>query len=166
MTTTGNWDFFIYAFFFIAVFIYGMAIQKGMSIVMIISVYLALGVTVLMSSGNIKGETPAFFEGIAEIKAIIFATSVFVISYYMISNGPLLSVVKNETGGMWWEKVLYGIAFSGLFVVTLLYLATPEQQITFMQKTSEGLQSFLMSDSARKLWSIFPFAIFFLTNKS
>ncbi len=141
-----------------------MAIQKGMSIVMIISVYLALGITVLMS--DFSGATPDFLKNFADIKAIIFASSVFIISYYMISNGPLLSVVKNESGGVWWEKVLYGFAFSGLFVVTLLFLATPDQQATFTSKTSETIQNLLMSGTARRIWSIFPFAIFFLTNKS
>jgi len=150
-----------------AVFVYGVAIKKEMSVIMILSTFIAVGITKIISSS--MSEINLKLGNVLYLQAIIFAVFVFVVTYFLISNGFLISMVNSPNEGRWWwlERILFGLSFSGLFIVSIISFLQPEQKEYLMKKTGNFVQSVLVKDGiSHVFWTFFPFVLLFFSKRS
>ena len=148
---TPTWDLFIWIFFIVASFLYGVSLGRDRIIVIMVGLYMALAIV---------GNTPFLRSFTAQVdvqgfgaKFTVFVGS-FVIFFFLLSRSALSEALSraNPRTGNWLQVSIYSVLHVGLLISIVL---------SFLPVTSIALlapmtQQVFLSDMGRFIWLIAP----------
>lgn len=145
-----SWDLFIYMFFVIAAFLYGMSLGRDRIIVIMVSIYMALAV--VNSAPFLGNITTITINAPVAIKIGVFL-GIFVLLFFFLSRSALLrTIASSDDKGKWYQVLIYSILHVGLLVsVTLNYL--PKNAV---DKLAPLTKFIFATPNARFGWIIAP----------
>lgn len=149
--TSPTWDLFIWIFFIVASFLYGVSLGRDRIIVIMVGLYMALAIV---------GNTPFLRTITAQVdvqgfgaKFTVFVGS-FVIFFFLLSRSALSDALSraNPRNGNWLQVSIYSVLHVGLLISIVL---------SFLPLTSIALlapmtQQVFLSDIGRFVWLIAP----------
>ncbi|MBI3573193.1 MAG: hypothetical protein HY092_03265 [Candidatus Kerfeldbacteria bacterium] len=146
-----SWDLFIILFFVVAALLYGLSLGRDRVIVILISVYMALAVV------NTAPGIGNFQADIGLNQFFVFRVSTFVIVFialfFLMSRSALLSTVaSSDSGGSWWQTILFSFLHVGLLISITLSFLPPSASSHLAPLT----QSIFVKDTSRFLWIVAP----------
>lgn len=146
-----SWDLFIILFFIVAAFLYGLSLGRDRVIVILISVYMALAV---VNSAPFIGN---FQADIGLDQFFVFRVSTFVVVFialfFLMSRSALLrTVASSDSGGSWWQVLLFSFLHVGLLIsITLSFLPASASD-----HLAPLTQKIFAQETARFIWIIAP----------
>lgn len=143
-----TWDTFLFVFFLIAAFLYGISLGRDRIIVILISIYMALAVVTAVPDFVLH---VTFNENFAfQITAFI---SVFIVLFFLLSRSALLNTLGEgrHRGG-----IMEVIVFSFLHVGLLISIAMGFLPESFIHNFSTTTISIFTNEWSKFLWIIAP----------
>lgn len=148
-----TWDLFIIIFFIVAAFIYGLSLGRDRVLVILVSIYMALGVVTYAPFLNEPSSTidigiDRFF--VLKITAFIGA---FLLLFFILSRSALMkTIASNDEVGSWWQVIIFSILHVGLLVSVVMSFLPSSAHVYLAPLT----QKIFISEIPRFLWVLGP----------
>ena len=124
--TNPTWDLFIALFFVVAAFLYGLSLEKDKIIIILISVYMALGVLnvapfvgKMYEAGAAAKDFPVPADQFFVFKIIVFLV-IFLCIFFLLSYSVNLKAIARAGLDKWWEVVIFSFLHVGLLISIVL----------------------------------------------
>jgi len=147
-----GWDFFILAFFGVAVVLYGLSLGRDRIIVILVSIYMALAfvntapfIPTINASIEVNGNI---------VLRITTFLGIFVLLFFLLSRSGLKkTIVGNDDDGGFIQVLVYSILHVGLLLSVLLTYLPPD---VINSKLSPLMRTMLVGEWARFAWITLP----------
>lgn len=148
-----TWDLFIWIFFVVASFLYGVSLGRDRIIVIMVGLYMALAIV---------GNTPFLRDFTAQINVQGFGArfsifvGLFVVFFFLLSRSALADAlhVARAKSGKWIHISIYSVLHVGLLISIVLSFLPPGSAAILTAFT----QHIFLSDFGRFFWLIAPIA--------
>lgn len=148
-----TWDLFIWIFFLVASFLYGISLGRDRIIVIMVGLYMALAIV---------GNTPFIRAFSAQINVEGFGfkftvfVGLFVLFFFLLSRSALASALEyaNVRRGSGLQIAVYSVLHVGLLISIVLSFLPPSSLALLTALT----QRIFLSDIGRFFWLIAPIA--------
>lgn len=148
-----TWDLFIWIFFIVASFLYGISLGRDRIIVIMVGLYMALAIV---------GNTPFLREFSAQINVEGFGfkftmfIGLFVLFFFLLSRSALAEALENANvrRGKGAQIAIYSVLHVGLLISIVLTFLPPSSVALLTPLT----QKVFLSDIGRFFWLVAPIA--------
>lgn len=143
-----SWDTFLFVFFLIAAFLYGISLGRDRIIVILVSIYMAMAIIATLPAFVLNIQ---FNENFAfEVTAFI---SVFIVLFFLLSRSALMNTLgEGKNRG----SLIEVIVFSFLHVGLLISIAMGFMPAPFLVKFSALTQTIFLNEWSRFGWIAAP----------
>ncbi len=146
-----TWDLFIWIFFIVASFLYGISLGRDRIIVIMVGLYMALAIV---------GNSPFLQNFTANIQIQGFGVKfsifvgLFILFFFLLSRSALAEALEGikTAKGNWLQVVVFSLLHVGLLVSIILSFL-PAGSVDVL---SPFTQKIFNSDTARFLWLLLP----------
>ncbi len=147
-----TWDLFIWIFFIVAAFLYGISLGRDRIIVIMVGLYMALAIV---------GNTPFLQNFTAQIDIQGFGlrfsifVGLFIIFFFILSRSALseaLDGIRRRRRSNWAQATIMSVLHVGLLISIVLSFL-PADALTVLTPFT---RKFFLSDMSRFLWLILP----------
>jgi len=147
---TPSWDLFIVLFFIIAAFLYGLSLGRDRTIVILVSIYMALAI--VKTAPYLDGFTAQISLNNASIVNVTLFLGVFIILFFLMSRSALANTIASDADGKWWHAIVFSFFHIGLLLsITLDYLPS-----AYADNISPEMRQLFISEPARFFWLVAP----------
>lgn len=158
--STPTWDVFILLFFIVGALLYGLSLGRDRTIVILVSMYMALAVaanTPVLSKINWQ----VAVNGNSILK-VAFFLGVFVVVFFLMSRSALLKTIGgSQAPGSWWQTIVFSILQIGLLIsITLSFL--PSDMTNGLSQITKDV---FMGDNGKSAWMILPIVFMIIAPK-
>lgn len=155
-----SWDLFIILFFLVASLIYGISMGRDRSIVVIVSIYMALAVV------DYAPFVEKWIEGTAVQQLFIFKITsflvVFILLFYLLAQSALLNTIASRSSAKsWWQAIIFSFLQVGLLISIVLSFL-PEASL---KELSDFTRMIFATETARFIWIALPIVLMALIRK-
>ena len=145
-----SWDLFLMLFFLIGSLLYGLSLGRDRIIVIMVSIYMALGVV------NFAPFIKEFNADVNINDAISFRVvaflGLFLLLFFFLSQNALLRSFSADSYGAFWQVLIFSVIHVGLLMSVTLSFLPPE----VTDNLSSTSKDFLISDVAKSVWITLP----------
>lgn len=152
-----TWDTFLFIFFLIAAFLYGMSLGRDRIIVILLSIYMSLAVVEALPDFVLNITINQNFA--FQVTAFI---SLFVVLFFLFSRSAILNTLgEGRSRGGFIEVIIFSFLHVGLLISIAMGFMPPE----FLAKFSPTTITIFTQEWARFLWIAAPIAAMIILGK-
>ncbi|MBI4280860.1 hypothetical protein HY628_01525 [Candidatus Uhrbacteria bacterium] len=120
-----TWDLFIMVFFVVAAVVYGLSLGRDRTIVLLVSIYMALAV--VANAPFLKTFTTSITINEMFAFRVTAFVGIFLVTFFLLSRSGLMKTLGGGGGmGSWWQVMLFSVLQVGLLVSVTLSFLPPE----------------------------------------
>jgi hypothetical protein len=149
-----TWDLFIFIFFIVVAFLYGMSLGRDRIIVIMVAIYMALAVINTAPYLNtLSGKEISINLGQNFAFKVTLFLGVFIILFFLLSRSALSKTFSGSSGaGSWWQVILFSFLHVGLLISVILSFLPAQTAEHLLPITRQIFTSQL----GKFLWIVMP----------